>query len=515
MDSPLNLFFAKQVLGSDFSEEKAQFIASVMQGAREGHLCIKCSEAPSLPLSVLEEGKAPFPKTPLVRDQDRYYLQKNWVYETFLVEQIGRLQKQKMGFDDDVLFQEKISQESSLSAQQKTVVEHMFANPFSVVCGGPGTGKTYTAGVFVRLLSSMKQKYRIAVAAPTGKAALHLQSSLLSKGSLGSDVAITSSTLHRLLHLKPGETNLFTRKGIDADLIIVDEASMMDVSLLAHLLGCVREGTRLILMGDPNQLPPVEEAGVFAELADLFGVFLKKCMRTEDPLLHRSAEAILNGDADAFFASTSISEDLDISLLDRLYEKIHPWISSERMDPMAFLQNSSRFRVLNALRQGPLGLEAMNQKILERMEKKCKEGEWWAVPILVTANAPHHNLYNGSMGVLIGRKKKGLKLCEGTAYFPETAGLPLLNPPPYEVSFVLSIHKSHGAEFDEVMVLLPQGSEHFGKEALYTAATRAKKKWEVVGTKDVVKKMLSQNSRKISGLIDRVKAATPVLGGIC
>ncbi len=497
----LDQFYAKKLLGVEETEEKRTFIASILQSARKGDLCLKKGDAPSLPPSVMEDGKSLFPKTPIVRDQDRYYLQRNWVYETHLIEQVQRLLSEKTA--EDPRFMEAVDLENLLSIEQKEVIKHLFSHPFSILCGGPGTGKTYTAAMFVRLLiANQPKKLKILLSAPTGKAALHLQSSLLSKSP---DIQCEAMTLHRLLKLRPGKQQLFSNRRIDADLVIVDEASMIDISLWNHLLEAVHLGTRLILMGDPNQLPPVEVGGIFSELADLHGVFLKRCMRTEDPCLRSAAEAILQGNEELFFSSVSVSEEFDEALFRSLYEKAFPKFSFEKKDPASFLQEGFAIRILDALRQGPFGLEALNRRFLEQMNRDCPEGWWWAIPILSTANRPHLNLYNGSCGVLIGQKGKEIDLREGVAYFAETKDLAFPNPPPYEISFVLSIHKSQGSEFDEVIALFPEGSESFGREALYTAATRAKKKWEVVGKKEVLRKILSQKNSCSSGVKERIR----------
>ncbi len=491
---------AHLLLGLSPKKGWVDFVVAVLKSAKEGHLCLRGERPQDLPEGLLEEGNTLFPKTPLVFEKDRTYLQRNWVYETYLLEQVARLNQRKGSLLEGSL-DAVIEQEHQLNEDQKRVVRHLFMHPFAIVSGGPGTGKTHTASIFVRLLAHRSEKrLRIIFTAPTGKAALHLQTA--ASRHLPSEVTHAALTLHRLLNIKPGETNLLTKRKVDADLVIVDEASMMDISLMAHLLGSIGEETRLVLLGDPNQLPPVEQTSLFPECNDLFGMKLTRSMRTEESLLHSAFDAILRGDESLFFDSVQMA-DFDEDLIDRLYAKLTPLMTKDPIDPAPLLLKERPLCLLNSLRQGPFGLEAVNRRILEKMDRDCKDGWWWMVPILVTANLPHLNLYNGTSGILIGQKKGQMRLDQGIAYF---AGMePFQDPPPYEVSFCLSIHKSQGSEFDEVVVLLPDGSESFGREALYTAATRAKKRWEIVGKKEIVTKLLASRARKETGFLERFR----------
>lgn len=500
----LDSFFAKRVLKEAYTEERAQFLSSLMRISREGHLCWENPNVPELPNTVVEEGKELFPKAPVVKLGNRYYLQRNWVFETYLLEQITRLNGLRPPpFHDPKAFEREL-ESIPLLPMQKKAVETAFQNCFSIICGGPGTGKTYTAAALVRLLlkTKTKEKYKVVLAAPTGKAASHLQS------ILGSDIQAT--TLHRLLRLSPGESHLFSHRKIDADLVIVDEASMIDVPLFAQLFESIGTGTRLVLMGDPDQLPPVEAGSIFREMADLFGVRLQKSMRTEDLGLHALAGAINQGLP--IENSYILSWAFDSSLVKRLYERINPLFSWEKPDPEKCLRDLHSFRILGALRQGPFGIDALNEQIVREMRGEIRPGQWWVIPIMITSNAASQDLYNGTCGVLIGKKGADLFLRDGTAYFPHP--VPFKKLPPFEVAFCLSIHKSQGSEFERVLALFPEGSENFGREAFYTAVTRAKKQVEILAEERVMKAILEKQSTKISGFTARFSLArngSPIL----
>ncbi len=444
-------------------------LISLVQSAKEGHLC-QVIEDLSLPEHLCSSSDDPFPKTPLVRHKNHLYLQKNWALETLLLQNVSRLLKPMQS--------PAVQLPTNLQPAQATAIHKALGQQLSIFTGGPGTGKTFTATCFIRLLAT--NKFRVRIAAPTGKAAAHLENALRAQGLLPEGLDCESTTLHRLLKLSPSMQRLSDPEHIRADLVVVDEASMLDASLMLHLFQAVGPGTRLLLLGDPDQLPPVDGGSVFADLAELIGSRLERSMRTADDKLLQMAQAVRAGKR----------PEISLVSCDEFLRSLHQHIPHTTLDPLHCLQQHSRSRILTALRQGPFGADALNQRLLSLL------GTSQPIPILITQNDPKRELYNGTTGVLINN----------TAHFlihNELYSFPEITLPRYELAFCLSVHKSQGSEFDDVFALFPPGSEQFGREALYTAVTRAKKRVTVVSDEGTLEKLLATSSRTRSGFKER------------
>lgn len=442
------------------------WIKRLIESATSGNLCEQIEDVSSLPPGLWSYGDKALAPTPLVVHGNRLYLQRCWALETLCLEALSKLlaEPPKSMHDSDRFVQ--LLDQIPLQPAQRSAISRAFNQRLILLTGGPGTGKTYTASALIRLFgySSLLPLFKVAIAAPTGKAAAHLEAALQA-WNLPSALVIESTTLHRLLRLQPGTQHIHRPHLIDAHLVVVDEASMLDVSLMLHLFQAIGPQTRLLLLGDPDQLPPVDGPSLFPDLAELFGSKLERSMRTEQSELAELSSAIQRSDLSAV---TAYADRIPLQL-----DAIKKAMSPNR-------------RILSTLRKGPFGADILNQELLAHATPNAP------IPILITENVPRLRLYNGSSGVLL----------KGTAHF-NGFSLPEAELPKYETAFCLSVHKSQGSEFDEVIVLLPPGSEQFGKQALYTAVTRAKRRAILAADDATLATMLRTNSRSKNGLKER------------
>ncbi|NGX55110.1 MAG: RecBCD enzyme subunit RecD [Chlamydiae bacterium] len=419
-------------------EEGSRFLAKLLAASREGHLCLPHEpSADHIPEEAIGEI--------ICREGDRWYLKRCFKCEKEFVFHWQRLKKS----------QPKPLAPVSLEGipEQVAAVQKALQNPVTLICGGPGTGKTTTAALLVREFYDQMTE-GVALAAPTGKAAANLRSRL---DDLAEKCTIT--TLHRLLSQK---------KTLPFDLIVVDEGSMIDAELMARLFGSIKEGARLILLGDKDQLPPVESGNFFADLANhekAAVAELNICQRTDLQEIIEMAAAVKSGEM------ISIQPLPDVKRVVEMIAAKKPW------------EKSRPFCALTPLRQGLYGVDHLNALLYQ----KCSKGR--PVPILITANDPKLELFNGDIGWLEDEQ----------ATFSDGRTFPAFLLPRYEYAYLLSVHKSQGSEYDEVMILLPEGAEKLGREMLYTAITRARKKVTVFGSEETLAQVVSKRAIRYSG----------------
>lgn len=543
--SEIDRFFAESLLHGE-SEEQKLFASALLWASRQGHLSLPlCTKELSLLFAPFENSSkladalikgaselsprllsdaVESPETPFCRFQNYYYLQKNWFFETRFLRELERLLREPaetvhLDFHD-----------LQINEEQKRAIAGALSRPFSVICGGPGTGKTYAASRIVRAFKEKWPDARIALAAPTGKAAKQLQHHL---GSL--DIQVT--TLHALLNVHRESDYSKEPSPLMLDLLIVDECSMIDARLFSELLRAIRKNTHLVLIGDPDQLPPVETGTLFADLVDLLQERspahlskLTRIVRCESEEILKFAEAIKSGDINRVWETVSSehgthSEALSLISLDQ--EKIwkeacdfFPKPTSRAVDPENLSKEKARFCLLSCLRKGALGVDELNALFAKRFMAKLKKGEVLALPILITRTDAALGLCNGETGFLIRhfredgeeeQAQEGAKEIDYAIFGPAPfKKIPLYKLPSYEWAYCLSVHKSQGSEYENVLLIAGPGAEHFGREVLYTGATRCKKSLKIASNREILEKALGHASRKISALHARLQKSLSV-----
>jgi exodeoxyribonuclease V alpha subunit len=443
----IDALFAERLLGKEAPAEHKTLAAALMAAAREGHLCLPLEDGKcALPHEEVAEERAP--TQPFCRFGSLLYLQRNWVTETRFVQQARRL------------------------------VE---SGSLSLLTGGPGTGKTYTAA---RLVQALPENSRVVLAAPTGKAAARLEESVRRQGSFTH--SLECGTLHKVLAIRSRVELQEESSPLLADLVIVDECSMIDAALFVRLLTSVRIGTSLVLMGDSDQLPPVEGGSFFADLVDAAQrgwpvpcTRLTTCYRSEQKEILEIAASLNRGEV----VPSAPLEGVPYAF---------PSCNGPSPDMLSLFD---RFRILSCVRGGPYGVDAVNARLYA--QHAAEASAWLAVPIIITRNDPRQNLYNGDTGVLF----RNLQGEEESAWFPRrNEPVPAVLLPAYEYAYCLSVHKSQGSEYDHVCLLVPPGSEAFGKEVLYTGATRARRSLAIFGAPETLEQAVRKTARRRSSV---------------
>ncbi len=410
----------------------------------------------------------------------------------------------------------------------------------AVLAGGPGTGKTTTVARLLALLAEQPGPLpRIALAAPTGKAAARLQEAVSAELPADSAARVAdASTLHRLLGWRRGGTFRYGRaERLPYDVVVVDETSMVSLPMMARLLDAVRPQARLVLVGDPDQLASVEAGAVLGDLARAAG--------RPEPALDAALGAlglptgVVNGvvtldhvwrfgGAIAAFARAVQAGEADIAL-DLLaagatdLELVAPDdVSALRADVMAAgseltkaasegraedaLAALERHRVLCAHRRGPFGVARWSAEVARWLAATYDGVDPWhpGRAVLVTANDYDLGLFNGDTGVVVATT-------EGLRVAFARGGPPTFHPPSRlgEVAgvHVMTVHRAQGSQVRRVGVVLPPPeSPLLTRELLYTAVTRARDHVRILGTPESVRAAVTRPVARASGLRYRLGA---------
>lgn len=402
---------------------------------------------------------------------------------------------------------------------------------FSIITGGPGTGKTTRVAQLLGELVRADPSLRVALAAPTGKAAARVSETIRERLSATdaddetrARVPPAATTIHRLLAYRRWDDTFRRNENnpLGEDLVVVDEASMVDVLVMDALLRALRPGARLILVGDHNQLASVDagdvlgalcraalSAGTGTPLHDCVTRLTKSWRFERHPDIGALAEAVLGGDAGRALKTCADPSRIDVALhpppasSDALLQPLLPHLEAclTAETPVDLLAALGRFRVLAPERLGRLGVEGINLAVetwLARRGHDVRERWYHSRPVLVTANDYATGIFNGDLGV-VWRDRESV-----TVHFPTDGGTRVFAPPalPHvETAWAMTVHKSQGSEFDTVLVVLPEHeSRVLSRELLYTAVTRARESVVLFASEAAVRLTISRSAERSSGL---------------
>jgi exodeoxyribonuclease V alpha subunit len=577
--------------------------ALASQRRRAGHVCLDLSEAAGN--AVLDEDGEPTvvscppldawcraldasgvvgrpgDHAPLVLDaSSRLYFERLWHAEQTVAREVRARAEGLVDGVDRAVLRDGLQRHFAAPAAarpdlQKAAACTAVLKRLTVISGGPGTGKTHTAAKVLTLLLEQPRrrgaKLRIELAAPTGKAAARLDESLGSfragvsdRTEVSAALPETARTLHRVLGWQgPGASPRYhSGRRLDADVVVVDEASMVDVALMAKLLAALQPQARLILLGDRHQLASVEAGSVLADIC-----------RAADELgtsaAHRQLVAELSGDAATGTRSSAGAGGLGDSLVelehsfrfdphrgigplsravnagdgegalqrllggrsegiewleapDPCSESIAPnvraafdaCVSAEH--PAGAFRALEGFRTLCALRHGPFGVTRLNVLIEAFLirEGRVPRGQRWyrGLPVLVRRNDYALRLFNGDVGLILPDPDAGGQL---RAFFPNADGrfrkLAPARLPPWQPAFALTVHQSQGSEFDSVLLVLPPGpSPVVSRELIYTGLTRARQQAAVWGNRRSFVEAVLRRVERSSGLVEALGGKSTV-----
>lgn len=479
---------------------------------------------------------------------DLLYLERYWQDESTVVAGIRRLQHPTGNLIDERALSAAIAElfAGNTDSDQMRAAALPSLTGFTVIAGGPGTGKTHTLARLLGLaFATGGDSLRIALAAPTGKAAVRMQEALAAEtatlpAQLGRRLgALRASTIHRLLGTLPGSTSQF-RHGSDNplphDLVVVDETSMVSVTLMARLMEALRPEAHLVLIGDPNQLAPVEAGPVLADISDAHlplsdqtTQILQHLTLDADSAVarlrtnHRSvrsinelANAVLAGDPAAVLEKLDspgirfATDITDTDLPTRITEIGARMVRAAAQGQATLaLQELESHRLLCGHRNGPFGVSHWARQVenwIAAAVAGLDPSQTWypGRPLLQQINSPELGLFNGDTGVIVQDPATGVL----SACF--SRGEQVLRLPPSLLSDVgtvhaMTVHKSQGSQFEAITLILPPlDSPLLTRELVYTAITRAKREVTLIGSKDALLRAVERRTHRASGLHRRL-----------
>ncbi len=571
-----------QVTGDgDVCLDLRTYAGKTISSQEEGGSKISCPELPIWrdKLIACPAVGPPGEKRPLILDQkNRLYLFRYWEYEHNLVEAIQKKAQRAFKNLDYGILKESLRRlfpdvPTDRPDRQKLGAIVAALRNLCVISGGPGTGKTTTIAQILAVLleQSRNQKLRIYLAAPTGKASARMAEAIQAakqklncRSHIKDLIPREASTIHRLLKSIPDSPYFYhnAERPLPADLVVVDEASMVDLALMSKLVMALSDDTRLVLVGDKDQLASVEAGSVLGDIcghnakdgfandfykeldstsAEKFDPIVRQCHEGRGlhdciVLLKNSyrfaaesgiggvSRAVNQGNFESALSLLTDTQRLDInrevyatagdfylSLKEQVLEGYTRYFQTG--DPHEAIARFQEFQILCAVKKGPFGVDAINRfSEIVLMEQGLidpvvlKNHVWYpGRPVLITRNDYQLGLFNGDIGMTMPDVvSNGANL---RVFFPGSDGEPRIflphRLPEHETVFAMTIHKSQGSEFDKIVLILPNtDSPVLTRELLYTGITRAKEHVAIWGNDEILRLTIDRKLKRTSGLRD-------------
>ncbi|MGC9386695.1 MAG: exodeoxyribonuclease V subunit alpha [Hydrogenovibrio sp.] len=537
----LGLQLAKTLGGNQ--ADFARIVQRLLQALERGDSCVNLT-ADQIEIVKRQPTVSAGGDQPFVLEGERFYLQRYWQHEVRLAARLNQMAKAVVPLWEQAL-SPFFNDEHQLAAAKLALTQQL-----AVITGGPGTGKTTTVVKILTLLRLQNPNVRIALAAPTGKAAMRLTESIhQGKQDVASvrsvfaahltaldSVPSEAKTLHRLLGVLPlsPEFRHNASHPLSADVVVVDEASMVDIGTMSRLVTALKPGARLILMGDKDQLASVETGSVLSDISE--GLPHNR--------VHLQTTYRFSG---AIKALAEAVNHQDVAAAQAVFLQGDPAVSRTQMDVVEFARRG--YQAYQQLAQDPAAdLETLfitfaafqvlcaTRRDKARFDHLADESDVWypGRPVMILENHAELGLFNGDIGITrfadrtadvsvdtFADTSKDTSTDTSTAlqvFFPVSEGYKAFMPaqlPAHETAYAMTIHKSQGSEFGHVLIVLPALAEDdtpsqrvdslLTKELLYTAITRAKQKVTLSATDTGLKAAIQQSVKRNSGLVERLR----------
>ena len=545
------------------SELAAQILQQLIDASLQGDSCIAVDQTQLAILGELavSSEQAPNQIAACVYDSQGLALYRYWQLEQRLAAQICRLKQQTVQGGTSSYTKQLLE-----DPQQIAALDMVLRQGFNIITGGPGTGKTYTLARIIAVLNQSIPNLRIAMAAPTGKAAQRMQEALqnsfndpklLSSGLISNELRNQSTqTLHRLLGMGHQQQPRFHQKQpLPYDVIVVDEASMLDLNLATLLFEAVPEGCRIILLGDANQLASVDVGSVLADLQQVdalaenrvqlltsqrFSATAKigQCARFIQAQRNaaKSSDVLAQFEQDIVQPSSLQPVALTAQMPDQIQleyiaaqntpleayqqkllcgfqgyvEALQCYLQAEEpIDEIQQVMHAfDHYRILTAVRHGAFGITQLNSYAEQWLNQQLKQvaiGNWYVGrPVMMSYNDYQLGISNGDIGICFKHRSQAHQF---EVFFPSLNKWVAAHrlPRNMQTAFALTIHKSQGSEFTHTAIVLDATAQKLlSQELIYTAVTRAKKVVSLLADPDSLQQALTTRTVRRSGLVQKI-----------